>query len=59
MAENKHPSADLSEVPPGGLRKGAPTKNQESKIRDAKVPDEKPHETTVAQVEEITNPDRG
>jgi len=27
--------------------------NQETSIRDAKYPDEKPDETTVAQVEEI------
>ena len=27
--------------------------NQESSIRDAKVPDEKPDESTVAQVEEV------
>jgi hypothetical protein len=27
--------------------------NQETSIRDAKVPDEKPDESTIAQVEEI------
>jgi hypothetical protein len=34
----------------------APTKSQESTIRDAEFPGEKPHPDSVAQVEEILEP---
>lgn len=47
MAESKKKDTDPPENHAGQVA------NQETTIRDAKVPDEKPDASTVAQVEEI------
>lgn len=49
MAEQKKKSAE-SNTPHDYLGNVA---NQDTSVRDAKVPDEKPDESTIAQVEEV------
>jgi hypothetical protein len=50
MAEKKKDEVKRSDPPRNYAGQVA---NQETTLRDAKVPDEKPDESTVAQVEEV------
>jgi hypothetical protein len=50
---------ESNDRPGTALNPDAPAANQESTIRDAKHPAEKPDPSTVAQVEEVKDPVRG